>query len=212
MLKNIFSRNSRGFIPHIARLWEELFLNKNKKKLRTDLIPRTKKLCGGFTLIELMVSLGIFSVVMLVAVDGFIVSLRTERQASAFSFVNSNLSGVIEQMAKEIRTGKDFCTNGIFCPSSSQLSFVNANDKTVTYCLENASIKKNIGVDCSSGQEITGQNVSVQYLNFIVFGNQDDDGFPPRVTILVGANPKNKSASSYVVNLQTTVSSRVIDG
>ncbi|MDP2741591.1 MAG: type II secretion system protein [bacterium] len=175
MLKNIFSKNSRGF-----------------------------------TLIELMVSLGIFSVVMLIATDGFIRSLKTERQASAFSFVNSNLSSVIEQMAKEIRTGKNFCANGILCSSSSQLSFVNANNKTVTYCLENSSIKKNIGVDCSPGQEITGENVSVQYLNFIISGNQNNDGLPPRITILVGASSKNKSASFYNVNLQTTVSSRII--
>ncbi len=177
MLKNIFSKNRRGF-----------------------------------TLLELMVALGIFSVVMLIAVDGFVRSLRTQRQASAFSFVNSNLSTVIEQMAKEIRTGKNFCANGILCGSSSQLSFVNANNKTVTYCFDSGSIKKNIGQDCSSGQKITGENVSVQYLNFIISGNRGNDSFPPRVTILVGANPKNKSASSYVVNLQTTVSSRIIGG
>jgi len=210
MLKNIFSKNIRGFIPHTAKLRGKIFSNRNK--LHMKLIPRAKDLCGGFTLIELMVSLGIFSVVMLVATDGFIRSLRAERQASAFSLVNSNLSGVIEQMAKEIRTGKNFCTNGVLCPSSSQLSFVNANNKLATYCLENGSIKKNIGADCSSGQEITGENVSVQYLNFIISGNDDNDGLPPRITILVGANPKNKSASSYVVNLQTTVSSRVIGG
>ncbi len=184
MLKNIFSKNRRGF-----------------------------------TLLELMVAMGIFSVVMLIATDGFIVSLRTERQSANFSFINSNLSTVIEQMAKEIRTGRDFCTNGVSCASLSQLSFVNAYNETITYCLKNASIKKNIevdknniGADCSSGQEITGENVSVQYLNFRISGQENNDGFPPRVTIRIGANSKNKSASFYVVNFQTTVSSRVIGG
>ena len=157
-----------------------------------------------------MVSLGIFSVAMLLVVGGFIRSLRTERQSSAFTYVNNNMSIVIEQMAREIRTGFNFCINGNSCPSSSVLSFVNSSGNTITYCLENGAVNRIIGSNCIPGQEITSSKVSIDYLTFIISGNQDDDGYPPRVTVLIGAKPKDQSSSMYNVNFQTTVSSRII--
>ena len=164
----------------------------------------------GFTLIELLVSLSLFSLLTLLAVGGFVRSLKTERQSSASMLVNSNINTVVEQIAREIRTGNDFCINGNICPSSSVLSFVNANNSNVTYCLQNDSIVRNAGPDCGSGQEITGESVFIQYLTFIISGNGDGDGSSPRITILIGANPKEQGSSNYSVNFQTTVSSRII--
>lgn len=205
-MKEYLSKNIEGFIPRAAKLCGELFFNRKKSYMWFS--PKIKKLCGGFTLLELMVSLGIFSILMLLAVGGFIRSLRTERQTSSFTFVNSSLSEVIEQMTREIRTGKDFCANGASCQSSSILSFVNAKGNNVTYCLDDGGIKKDMGINCSLGQKITGEKVLVNYLNFIISNNQRSGDYPPRITILVGANPKNQEASFYKVNLETTVSSR----
>src|SRR3989344_2963024 len=163
----------------------------------------------GFTLIELIVALGLFSIIMVITTGGFVRFLKTERQALSFVSVNNNLGAAIEQMAKEIRTGKNFCTNGQSCQSPDVLSFVNSKGVEVPYCLESGAGKRNEGQDCSSGQEITGSKVSVGYLNFIV---SDNDNYPPRITILIGANPNNESASIYTANLQTTVSSRQLGG
>lgn len=163
----------------------------------------------GFTLVELTVALGIFSIIMIITTGGFVRFLKTERQASSFTFVNNNLGAAIEQMAKEIRTGKNFCTNGQSCQSPDVLSFVNSKGAAVTYCLENGAVKRSEGQDCSSGQRITGNKVSVGYLNFVVSNN---DNYPPRITISIGANPNNESASIYTANLQTTVSSRQLGG
>ena len=124
----------------------------------------------GFVLIELIVALGIFSIIMAITTGGFIRFLKTQRQTSAFAFVNNTLSIVLEQMAKEMRTGKDFSTNGASCPPSSALSFVNAKGANVAYYLENGTVKR--GPDCSSGQGITGSKVFVGYLTFIVSNNQ----------------------------------------
>jgi prepilin-type N-terminal cleavage/methylation domain-containing protein len=166
---------------------------------------------GGFTLLELLVSLGIFSTILLVAVGGFVKALRTERQLSQFAAVNGNISLTLEQIAREIRTGVDFCTNGSICPSPDVLSFVNARGETVTYCLDDKAIKRIVGSGpCAAGQKITANNIDILNLEFVLLGNFARDGFPPRVTILVGAAPKDASVN-YVVNLQTTVSSRVLD-
>lgn len=172
--------------------------------MRNDFLKNKK----GFTLIELMVAIGLFSIIMVIATGGFVRFLKIQRQSSAFTFVNNSLSSALEQMAKEIRTGKNFSTDGASCPSSgAALSFVNSKGANATYYLENGAVKR--GTDCSSGQEITGNKVSVGYLNFLI---SSDSNYPPRITILIGANPNNEYASIYTVNLQTTVSSRQLGG
>lgn len=165
----------------------------------------------GFTLLELLVSLGIFASILLIAVGGFVRALRTERQLSQFAAVNGNISLTLEQIAREIRTGMDFCTGGSICPSSDVLSFVNARGETVTYCLDESAIKRIVGSGpCAGGQKITANNIDISNLEFVLSGNSAGDGFPPRVTILLGAAPIDASVD-YVVNIQTTVSSRVLD-
>jgi len=63
----------------------------------------------GFTLVEILVAISIFSIVVAIATGGFISSLRTERQVSSLLSSQSNASLVLEQMAREIRTGSLFC-------------------------------------------------------------------------------------------------------
>ncbi len=165
---------------------------------------------SGFTLLETMVAMSIFAVIVSLTTNGFIRSLRTQRQAAAFAYVNDNLSTVIEQMAREVRTGSDICFNSTSCASDSILSFVNANNQTVTYCLLNNAIERNVGLGCAAGKEITGSKIYVSYLRFIIANNGNGDGYPPRVTVLIGARPTDQSAALFNVNMQTTISSRII--
>jgi prepilin-type N-terminal cleavage/methylation domain-containing protein len=63
----------------------------------------------GFTLIEMLVAIGVFAVVVAIATGGFVNSLRTQRQVASLISAQSNASLVLEQMAREIRTGFLFC-------------------------------------------------------------------------------------------------------
>jgi prepilin-type N-terminal cleavage/methylation domain-containing protein len=168
---------------------------------------------AGFTLIELIVAIGIFSVVTAIAMGGFVNVLRTERQAAALLSANSNISLIIEQMAREIRTGDNFCVSGYYClcslGSCSSLQFRNAENETVTYRADGAgAIERGAG---SQFQKITAQNVNVRYLNFIISGQNPGDGFPPKITILIGVSAKAAGVEANVINLQTTISSRQPD-
>ncbi len=175
------------------------------------LAPRIMKLRKGFTLVEIMVSLTIFSVLIVLATSSFVRALRTERQIAAFIAVNSNVGAFLEQIAREMRTGKDFCINGNNC-SATSIAFTNADGEKISYCLDDNSIKRSANSSCSSGQSMTGANVLVEYLSFVVSGNRDNDNLPPRITILVGATSNKQYAVSYEVNLQTTVSARLSGG
>src|SRR5262245_61681011 len=71
---------------------------------------------GGFTLIEVIVAIGVFSILFAIAAGGFLSALRAERQAAALLAAESNASIALERIAREIRTGYYFCENAIIVP------------------------------------------------------------------------------------------------
>lgn len=176
----------------------------------------------GFTLIEVLVSIGLFAIIVTIAVGGLARALRAQRQVASLLAANSNVSLVLEQMAREMRTGF-----GFFCardalgnpdpspdpPCSerivSEIIFTNASGEAVTYWLNNGVIER--GVESEGFEKITGDNVTVQYLNFLLLGSVNPDGFPPRVTIAIGVSPKEVTLADKVLSLQTTISSRLLD-
>lgn len=164
----------------------------------------------GFTMIELLVAVGLFAIVTSIAMGGFASALRTQRQSAGLIGANSNVSLVLEQISREVRTGFDFCVNGQNCPTLSQLSFKNARRQVVTYCLENGAIMRGSGA-CGGAdfQKLTADNILVQHLEFYLDGNRPGDGRQPRVTIAIGVSSREAGISESVINLETTLSPRL---
>jgi len=78
----------------------------------------------GFTLIEMIVSLALFSAVITVAVGALLVLVGTNQQLQNEQSVMTNLSFALDSMAREIRTGthyycetKNNSNNNVFDPS-----------------------------------------------------------------------------------------------
>ncbi len=178
---------------------------------------------NGFLLIELLIAMTIFSTVVAIAVGSFINVLKTQRQVAALSAAQSNLGVVMEQMAREIRTGSFFCTdingnpnpnnicgscavsgNEEICPA---LDFSNAGGDNVKYYL-NASGTLEKSINNAIPEEITGNDVTIQHLSFVLFGNTPGSQWNPRITVAVGVHPNDVSVSGNVLNLETTVSAR----
>ena len=164
----------------------------------------------GFTMVELLVAIASFVIIVSIAVGGFSGALRSQRQSIALLNANYNSSLVLEQMAREIRTGTNFCINQSIVCSESQLVFTNAYGQNVVYRLNNSGIEKSIDGG-TSFKKITADDVVVDYLKFILNGQTFGDGKQTRITILMGIKSKESSVSGSVVNLQTTVSPRVLD-
>ena len=191
----------------------------------------------GFTIVEMLVAIALFSIITAISAGGFTNALRTQRQVSALISAQSNVSLAMEQMAREIRTGYLFChdtKNNPTCtcanggaPDScgvapvnsntvtADLNFMNANGENVVYSL-GTSTNVLMRSDSGSGgvlQTITGDTVAVKYLQFTISGNAEGDHWPPRITISLGVAPSSTDSdiSNDVLNLQTTVSAREID-
>ncbi len=72
-------------------------------------MKKTFSSSSGFTLVELLIAIGLFSIVVVIASAGFINGLRTQRQVASLISAESNVTLVLEQMAREERTGYLFC-------------------------------------------------------------------------------------------------------
>jgi len=72
-------------------------------KIKTRQIRKTK----GFTIVELVVALGIFVVIITVATSILLSSLRSLRQVAHQAGAMDNISLAMEQMAREVRMGAD---------------------------------------------------------------------------------------------------------
>ncbi|MDP2598666.1 MAG: prepilin-type N-terminal cleavage/methylation domain-containing protein [Candidatus Liptonbacteria bacterium] len=173
--------------------------------------PRAKYASrAGFTLIEMLVAITLFAITVSIAMGGLAIALRSQRRVAALISANNNMSLVFEQMAREIRTGSNFCRPS--CPAG-EIDFINAASESVVYRLNNGTIER--AVQGPGGiynfSPVTGTNVSIQYLNFILFGNLAGDSWPPRITISVGVTAKGIGIPIDVVNLQTTISARELD-
>lgn len=147
--------------------------------------------------------MAVFSVVVSIATGSFIRALRTQRQLVSFASANSNVSLVLEQMAREIRVGSQFSQ-----PSREQITFVNGRGEQVTYAydVEGKSIIKTTGT--GAAQPLTSQNVDVRNLSFVSQYTDEEDDYPARVTVMVSVAPREVGVNTSVVRIQTTISAR----
>lgn len=170
---------------------------------------------SGFALVELLVAISIFLAVVSIGVGGFARALRTIRQNASFVSASGNVSLALEQMAREMRTGYDFCVNGQLCAPSAgiidEVVFKNAKGDVVSYKAENDVIARTCSGVCDGepGQKpLTSTTVVIKHLGFKVFGNTAGDSYQPRITITIGVTTRDPGTANAVMTLETTVSSR----
>src|SRR5882724_10940227 len=93
----------------------------------------------GFTLIELVVAIGVFGILVTLAMGSITRSLRIQRELSAMIAANTSVSLALEQMAREIRTGSGLCP--ATC-SSDELEFTNAKGDLVAYRMASSAVTR----------------------------------------------------------------------
>lgn len=162
----------------------------------------------GFTLIELMVAMGLFATVLTFIVSLFLQSVRAERVVAKRAAAIDNVSLAVEQMAREIRTGSNFPSvpaNGE--QKSNTLSFTNYKGEKVIYRLMGDVIEKRTN-DGADFLPLSSQNVKIKRLDFWMMDKSSDGlkRFTPRITIIVQAEGPFESP----FNLQTSVGGRLL--
>jgi len=165
----------------------------------------------GFTLVELLVAMAVFTTLITVAVAIFIQGFRGEQNLTNLIAVNNNAAFLIEQLAREVRTGFDFFEGAESCAGATgfftSMQFTNAGQKTIIYSRADSRMQRSAD---GLVHFLTAENVSVERLCFAIAPSpRDAECDPRRITMLVTVKPKN-GTDDQILNLQTTVSSRVL--
>jgi len=189
----------------------------------------------GFTLVEMMVAIAVFSIVMVTAMSALLTVVDANNKARAIKTAINNVSMAIESISKDMRMGTDYgcadsesgsfaeCSTGnsvirykspraFFDISSGERKFAYYKFKTgqIWSCLE-----KTADMDCSQSSNflpITSSEVTIKNAVFYVIGTNPLDGLQPRMIMTVSGEAGNKEKIKTEFDLQTSVSQRIRSG
>lgn len=153
----------------------------------------------GFTLVELLVAVTVFSTAITVAAGIFVGGMRTQYQLIREIGVNNSVNLALEQLARDVRTGYLFSTGG------DTLQFSGRGDRAIVYRKSDTRLVRSVG---GAGEEsVTSDNVEIVRLVFSIGTRSDALCDPWAVTVLMDVRPRGSSAITMV---QTTVASRIL--
>jgi prepilin-type N-terminal cleavage/methylation domain-containing protein len=195
---------------------------------------------SGFTLIEMLVSLALFSVVVLVAIGALLSLVGANKKAQALEDVMNNLNITIDDMVRNAREGTNFdgqltingsptcntnsggpndCTGGgtafEFEPYGGNVhtndQWVFAYDSKGTICGQADSICKST----DGGQTwtaVTSPDVSITSMTFYVVGTMRGDTLQPKVVIVIqGTAGTTDIHAATTFHVEATAVQRVLD-
>ncbi len=174
---------------------------------------------GGYTLIELLVSISIFAIVMLTATAAYLSFISYNRLVQTSSSVINSLSFTIDTMAREIRTGTNYsCLGSCSLSGVERFTFTSADNCTVEYRKSGTTIVRSEsgGGTCisSSDTQVTASVITINSLLFYVRGTSQspDPTHQPMVTIVVdGTALVPNSTIEVPFQIQTGATQRLPD-
>ncbi|MBU1557669.1 type II secretion system GspH family protein [Patescibacteria group bacterium] len=174
---------------------------------------RIKESKKGFALIEVIISVALFSVVMTVGIGSLLNMISANKKSQSLKVVVNNINLAMEGMSKEIRVGYDyncgFLTGGDCSVGSDSIYFTSKNGESIVYRLDGGVIQKSVAG--GSFNSITAQDTVIYNLTFYVLGSSSSDFIQPRVIIIVRGYKGDRVKDKLEFDLQTTVTQRRLD-
>ena len=185
---------------------------------------QTKKIDElGFTLVELLVTMSVFSISIAAIVGLFASAMKVQLAVLQRQSILNNISYSLEYMSRALRMAQkdlngDCISKGYNFEvyGSSTIRFLNAHEegRCEEFFLQNGQImveqsSDNSSSNLSSPEPLTSSKINVERLVFSLSGQSQEDNLQPRVTLsLVFRTKKGKSQE---IRTQTTISQRNLD-
>ena len=193
--------------------------------------PTKQRTQHGFTLIEMMVAVALFSVVMLVSTSTLLALVDANRKAQALHSVMENLNIAVDGMVRAVRMGSSY-----HCGSSGIISAVqDCNVSGDTYmAFEDYGGNPSTATDQriywfatdgdgigrlwesrdggATGYPVTAPEVDLEEVRFYVAGTTVQDTEQPKVVMVikgVAKDVKVKTQTSFTI--QASASQRALD-
>lgn len=202
--------------------------------------PHCSLASRGFTLVELLVSVFIFSMVMLIAVGSLLSMIDANRKAQTIKSAVNNLSFALDGISRAVRVGTTFhCSTATDAGSAALLSTAtncsgggtllsfepyngdtaNTGDQWV-YCRGTGTTCSDSGTSILRSQNggasyasITSPEVTVDDLHFYVAGALAGaaDRLQPKIVMVIHGYAGASTKTRTEIRLETTMTPRLLD-
>ncbi len=190
----------------------------------------------GFTLVEMMVAIAVFSVVMVVASTALLSIIDASRKAQSIKTAINTLNFALDGISKDVRVGIEYqCIDDTGSPQAScvgggakwfgyrspkayfdtiskkyEHAYYRYDDeaKIIESCIELESDD-----DCLDGRDYvpltTIDEIEIEKMNFFIFDGESGGLMKqPRLIIVLEGRVPGKNGADTVFDLQTSVSQR----
>jgi len=169
---------------------------------------------NGFSLIEMIIAMGIFTVVISVVAMVFSNSSSYQKRILAGQEVENNARYIAEFISRELRTAREINSSQRSASlNDSDLSFVNYKGENITYCLANeagacgADGEFIARVNLTDAQVINTSSVRIDNLKFIT---NDFSALPPQQKIItVFFTVQSLDNPNIKLDMQTSITARL---
>lgn len=180
-----------------------------------------KDMSRGFTLIEMIVSVALFSIVMVVAITALLALIDANRKARALQSVVNNLNVALDGMVRSLRMGHTYRCGGTdpvndgtnSCPSGGTLvSFIDYRGEVVVYRWDDVTHRLQVSRNGGPYLYLTAPEVDITEMQFYVSGTTLGDAYQPKVVMVIkGVADVNKTKTKTTFSIQSTAVQRVLD-
>jgi prepilin-type N-terminal cleavage/methylation domain-containing protein len=187
----------------------------------------------GFSLVEMIVAVGLFAIIMMVAVGALLALVEANRKARSLESVMNNLNISLDSMVRSIRMGSRYncgsvlkpiapdwgdCAAGIPDGNSVLFSFAafESNPELQTerwvYLFEDGRIYRSKTGSLNDMMAITAPEVVIEDMQFYAVGTTPGDAIQPKIVVVVkgtaGAEDVSIRSTFYI---QATAVQRSLD-
>ncbi|MBI2049271.1 MAG: hypothetical protein HYT29_02460 [Parcubacteria group bacterium] len=198
------------------------------EKFKTQNLHQRKT--SGFTLVEMIVALGFFTVIMLVVISVLASVSGANEKARTMRIVIDNLNFAVENMARTLRVGSQYhcestgnLTVAQVCSDldagSEFVAFKNIQSLGVTSAFRKGAdvnggfIERSnncVPAGCSDWNRITAPEIDVDLLRFYVKKPLEDDIGQAQI-LIIAKGTAGKGTVQTEFDIQTTVTQRLAD-
>jgi prepilin-type N-terminal cleavage/methylation domain-containing protein len=171
----------------------------------------------GFTLVEMLVVIGIFSLIVGAISGIFLSGILSQRRILAEQEISDQTSYLLEYIGRALRMAKKDDLDGVNCllgdkvnyeinSAKNEIKFRNYKDECQRFFLDGNQVKEE-----RSGiiLPLTSSALKVNSLKFELFGESQADDFQPKVTIFLEIEGRGRNPPK--IQIQTTISQRNLD-
>ena len=191
---------------------------------------RSSQLTAGFTLVEMIIAVSLFTVVALISTAALLSLADANRKAQALQLVMNNLNIALDGMVRSIRMGStyhcvpdgspdDVFTSPRPCPDGGMTFALeryggnpsDARDQWL-YWFQNGRIYKSETGSKAGGFALTTPEVSIDAMSFYVVGTTRGDVEQPKVLITIkGTASAQNVRTKTSFSIQATAVQRLLD-